>query len=212
MDKKGIIDGLFMGPGLPLRGQGLRQQQIGFNKELEDYPYDPTKAKQLLAEAGYANGFEATFKFPSGRFAQDREVAEAVANMLQKVGVKVKMVSLESGEYLRQMRAKELQPIGLLAIAPQDDPDFYLSLFHSTWSWTPTSNLEVDKLIELGRQETDPVKRAAVYNKLMALMREEAPVLFLYSAIEFNGVKSGVQNYAGRGDGRMFLYDMGLKN
>jgi peptide/nickel transport system substrate-binding protein len=212
VDKKAIIDGLFMGRALPLRGQVLRQQQVGFNKELEDYPFDPSKARQLLAEAGYANGFEATFKFPSGRFAQDREVAEAVANMLQKVGVKVKMVSLESGEYLRQMRAKELQPMGLLAIAPQDDPDFYLSLFHSTWSWAPTSNPEVDKLIELGRQETDPVKRAAVYNKLMALMKDEAPVVFLYSAIEFNGVKSGVQNYAGRGDGRMFLYDMGLKN
>ena len=111
VDKQSIVDNLFFGQAKVLQGQTLFEGQFGFNPNLKPYPYDPEKAKQLLAEAGYPDGFEVSFKFPSGRYAQDREVAEAVAGMLAKVGVKCKMTVLEPGEYLKQLRIRELGPL-----------------------------------------------------------------------------------------------------
>lgn len=210
VDKQAIIDNLFFGNGVPLSGQVLRAPQLGFNPDVKDYPYDPAKAKALLAEAGYPEGFEISFKFPSGRYAQDREVSEAIAGMLGEVGVKADMVVLEPGEFLRQLREKELQPMAFLGLAPQDDPDLQVSQYHSTWRYSYVKNAELDKLIDAGKQEMDREKRSQIYKDAMALMHEEAPIIFLYGGVDFYATSKRVQNFMARGDGRFFFYDTGL--
>jgi peptide/nickel transport system substrate-binding protein len=211
VDKQAIIDNLFFGNAVPLHGQVLREPQLGFNPELEDYPYDPAKAKALLAEAGYPDGFEITFKFPTGRYAQDREVSEAIAGMLANVGVKTNMVSLEPGEFLRQLRAKELQPMAFLGLAPQDDPDLQVSQYHSTWRYAYLNNPELDRLIDAGKQEMNVEKRRKIYQDAMALMRDEAPIIFLYGGVDFYATSKAVENFMARGDGRFFFYDVTFK-
>ena len=210
VDKQAIIESLFFGNAVPLHGQVLREPQLGFNPSLEDYPYDPEKAKALLAEAGYPDGFEVTFKFPSGRYAQDREVSEAVAGMLGEVGVKTDMVALEPGEFLRQLRAKELQPMAFVGLAPQDDPDLQVSQYHSTWRYSYIKNAELDALIDAGKQEMDREKRSQIYKDAMTLMHEEAPIIFLYGGVDFYGTATKVDNFMARGDGRFFFYDTSL--
>lgn len=212
VDKQAIIDNLFFGNAVALKGQVLREPQIGFNPDLEDYPYDPAKAKQLLSEAGYPDGFEITFKFPSGRYAQDREVSEAVAGMLSEVGVKTDMVVLEPGEFLRQLRAKELQPMAFVGLAPQDDPDLQVSQYHSSWRYSYMNSPELDALIDAGKQEMDREKRVQIYRDAMTLMHEEAPIIFLYGGVDFYGVSNKVENFMARGDGRFFFYDTVLKD
>ncbi len=210
VDKQAIIDSLFFGNAVALNGQVLRKPQIGFNPDLSDYPYDPDKARALLAEAGYPDGFEITFKFPSGRYAQDREVSEAVAGMLSEVGVKADMVALEPGEFLRQLRAKELQPMAFVGLAPQDDPDLQVAQYHSTWRYSYIKNAELDALIDAGKQEMDREKRVQIYKDAMALMHEEAPIIFLYGGVDFYGTSAKLSNFMARGDGRFFLYDTAL--
>ncbi|MEQ9178975.1 MAG: ABC transporter substrate-binding protein, partial [Nitratireductor sp.] len=210
VDKQAIIDSLFFGNAVALNGQVLRKPQIGFNPDLSDYPYDPDKARALLAEAGYPDGFEITFKFPSGRYAQDREVSEAVAGMLSEVGVKADMVALEPGEFLRQLRAKELQPMAFVGLAPQDDPDLQVAQYHSTWRYSYIKNAELDALIDAGKQEMDREKRVQIYKDAMALMHEEAPIIFLYGGVDFYGTSAKLSNFMARGDGRFFLYDTDL--
>lgn len=210
VDKQAIIDNLFFGHAVPLSGQVLRAPQLGFNPDVKDYAYDPAKAKALLAEAGYPEGFTISFKFPSGRYAQDREVSEAIAGMLGEVGVKTDMVVLEPGEFLRQLREKELQPMAFLGLAPQDDPDLQVSQYHSTWRYSYVKNAELDKLIDAGKQEMDREKRGQIYKDAMALMHEEAPIIFLYGGVDFFATSKRVQNFMARGDGRFFFYDTSL--
>ncbi len=211
IDKEAIIDNLFFGKAVALNGQVLRSTQLGFNPDLKDYPYDPEKAKQMLAEAGYPNGFEIPFKFPSGRYAQDREVSEAVAGMLDKVGVKTELIALEPGEFLRQLRAQELAPMYFVGLAPQDDPAFQAGQYLSTWRYSPIANEELDKLIDAGAKEMDVDKRGAIYRDMMALMHEEAPIIFLYDGIDVYGTTSKLKNFQPRGDGRMFFYGVSLE-
>jgi len=211
VDKQAIIDNLLFGYGVPLRGQVLREPQLGFNPDLEDYAYDPDRARALLAEAGHPDGFEITFKFPSGRYAQDREVSEAVAGMLAEVGVRTNMVVLEPGEFLRQLRAKELQPMAFVGLAPQDDPDLQVSQYHSSWRYAYLNNPELDALIDAGKQEMDVEKRAQIYRDAMTLMYDEAPIIFLYGGVDFFGTSARVENFHARGDGRFFFYDVALR-
>lgn len=208
IDKEAIINSLFFGKAEALNGQVLRKSQLGFNPDLKDYPYDPEKAKAMLAEAGYPDGFTIPFKFPSGRYAQDREVSEAVAGMLSKVGVKTEMIALEPGEFLRQLRSKELAPMYFVGLAPQDDPAFQASQYISTWRYTPIANERIDELAAAGDKEMDVEKRRAIYQELMALMHEEAPIIFLYDGIDVYGTDARLKNFLPRGDGRMFFYDV----
>jgi peptide/nickel transport system substrate-binding protein len=211
VDKQSIIDNLFAGRAFPLNGQLLRKEQLGFDPSIKDYPYDPEKAKALLREAGHPNGFEVVFKFPSGRYAQDREVSEAIAGMLAKVGVRTKMTLLEPGEFLRQLRARELWPLAYVGLAPLDDPDFQLAQYRSTWRYAYIKNATLDELIDAGARETDREKRAAIYRKAAQLMHEEAPVVFLFGGYDFYGVSKKLEGIVPRGDQRFFLHNATLK-
>lgn len=210
IDKTAIIENLLFGYGVPLRGQVLREPQLGFNPDLQDYAYDPELTRKMLAEAGYPNGFTIDFKFPSGRYAQDREISEAVAGMLSAVGVQTNMIVLEPGEFLRQLRASELWPMAYVGLAPQDDPDLQVSQYHSTWRYSYIHNAELDRLIDAGRQEMNIEARAAIYRDAMTLMHEQAPIIFLFGGVDFYGVSNRVSNYSARGDGRFFFYGVSV--
>jgi peptide/nickel transport system substrate-binding protein len=211
VDKKAIIDNLFAGRAFALNGQLLRKEQLGYDPSLKDYPYDPEKAKALLREAGHPNGIDIVFKFPSGRYAQDREVSEAIAGMLAKVGVRTKMTSLEPGEFLRQLRARELWPLAYLGLAPLDDPDFQLAQYRSTWRYSYIRNATLDGLIDAGAKEVDREKRAAIYRKAAQLMHDEAPVVFLFGGYDFYGMSKKLEGVVPRGDQRFFLHKASLK-
>lgn len=211
VDKNAIVDSLFSGRAFLLNGQLLRKEQVGFDPSLKDYPYDPAKAKALLAEAGHPNGFEITFKFPSGRYAQDREVSEAVAGMLAQVGVRTRMTSLEPGEFLRQLRARELQPLAYLGLAPLPDPDFQVAQYRSTWRYSYVRNAKLDELIDAGAREVDLEKRAEIYRQAMRLMHDEAPVVFLFGGYDFYGISRKLEGFVPRGDQRFFLHNVTLK-
>ncbi|WP_048645243.1 ABC transporter substrate-binding protein [Nitratireductor soli] len=210
IDKQAIIESLFFGKAEPLHGQVLRQPQLGFNPSVADYPHDPEKAKALLAEAGYPDGFSIPFKCPSGRYAQDREVCEAVAGMLSEAGIKAEMVALEPGEFLRQLRTMELAPMYFVGLAPQDDPSFQASQFLSDWRYSPIANPQMDALINAGAMEMDVEKRRKIYQDLMALMHDEAPIAFLYGGIDLYGTTARLKNFLPRGDGRMYFYGVTL--
>jgi peptide/nickel transport system substrate-binding protein len=85
-----IIEKIMRGHATPA-AQVPDPPTIGYNASIERLPYDPARAKQLLEEAGYGDGFEITLSGPNDRYVQDEKIAEAVAKYLAKVGIKVEL-------------------------------------------------------------------------------------------------------------------------
>ena len=211
VDKKALLEGLFFGKGQLLDGQLLRRNELGFDPAVKDYPYDPAKAKAMLAAAGYPDGFTLNFKFPTGRYAQDREVATAVAGMLAKVGVKATMISLEAGQYLDQLSSRQLGPMALTGLAPGNDPDLQMGQYRSDWRYSYVQNPELDKLIDAGAAEMDPAKRTTIYNDMAVLVHDEAPTIFLYQGTDFWATSARVSGFLPRGDGQFRLIGVAAK-
>src|SRR5580698_3268589 len=90
IDRKGIVDKIMEGVALPA-GDFLPYPMGGTRKDTSIDPYDPTRAKKLLADAGYPNGFSITLGAPNGRYINDLKVAQAVAAVWRRIGVKTEV-------------------------------------------------------------------------------------------------------------------------
>ncbi len=97
IDRKAIIDGAMDGYGVPI-GSHFAPNQPGYVDLTGMYPYDPAKAKALLKEAGYPNGFDTTLKLPPPDYA--RRGGEIVAAELAKVGIRAKIENVEWAQWL----------------------------------------------------------------------------------------------------------------
>jgi ABC-type transport system substrate-binding protein len=163
------------------------------------YPYDPEKAKALLAEAGYPNGFEATLYTPKGRYLMDYETALAVQAMLAEVGIRVRVQVMEWAAYLSMLERRE-QEMFLLGWAPSTaDGDWVLRpLFHSA-NWSPRdnnalyANPEVDALIEQGMRAMGEA-RYELYKKAQEIIVRDAPWAFLYVLKDINAHSKKLHN------------------
>ncbi|MEM0021542.1 MAG: ABC transporter substrate-binding protein [Fervidicoccaceae archaeon] len=189
IDKTSLIKYVLFGLGSPVDSV-LPQTSVGYIK-VGPYPYDPQKAKQLLAEAGYPNGFSVTLITPNGRYLFDTQVAETVAQYLRDIGLQVSVRTYDWPTYvstvLAPLNRTELQ-LFLLGWSPSVlDPYFYTyQLFHSS-QFTPNgfnnffyNNTTVDQLLEQGATVTDPDLRSQIYQNLTKILWNDAPMIFLY--------------------------------
>ena len=94
IDRDRIIKHILEGNAYPLSGL-LSPQVFGYEPSAKAFPYDPEKAKQLLTEAGFPNGFEIDYYSPTGRYPKDREVAQVIVEQLSKVGIKANLKTPE---------------------------------------------------------------------------------------------------------------------
>jgi NAD(P)-dependent dehydrogenase (short-subunit alcohol dehydrogenase family) len=92
IDKQTIVKDLLSGYADVATGP-MHSMVPGFNDKLKQYDYDPAKAKDLLAQAGYANGLKVKFGYPSGRYLMDKLVGQAIVGQLAKAGITADAVS-----------------------------------------------------------------------------------------------------------------------
>jgi peptide/nickel transport system substrate-binding protein len=99
VDKEGIIKSILEGNGGAVGGP-LTPVMFGFAPDVKPYPHDPERAKRLLAKAGFAQGISLTFNSPNGRYLKEKEVNEAIAGQLAKIGVRTQLAVREWGTYV----------------------------------------------------------------------------------------------------------------
>jgi len=208
VDKQSLIKNILMGSGQEL-ATPLVPEMFGFDATLQPDPYDPEKAKKLLAEAGYPNGFETEFDTGSGRYLMDKQIAEAVVGMLAKVGVKVKLNVLEWGKYTDVRRAHTVSPLYLLGWAQTIydadgtlGPLFCIDCTHSNYH-----NPALVKMMDEARYEMNADKRKALYRQILAAIKEEAPWIFLYQQVDHYGVRKRIGNFNKLAGSELMYFD-----
>lgn len=187
VDMQAILDSLFYGTA---QREGGIVNPPHKSAEIKAYQFDPAKAKELLAEAGYPDGFKTTLATPNGRYQKDKELAIAIAADLKKnVNVDAEVVPYEWSVYVPMIRSKELPALFLLASG---------SSFLSAWydlsdlvnPTTPTNyvnwqNDEWDELVARLQETVDPAERKVITDRLQMIVNEDAPWLFIYMQVDW---------------------------
>ncbi|MBI3968426.1 MAG: hypothetical protein HY329_22555 [Chloroflexi bacterium] len=203
VDKQLIVDKIVLGRAAVLKGQPLYEGMVGQNPNLQPYPHDPNKAKELLTQAGFANGFTLNMDVPIGGVPQGREIGQAVAADLAKVGVKVELNQIEWQAFLKNLftpKSEAMKESFLLYInAPSRDGDEVLGLeficggeYPNAWNWVGYCKDDVEKLIKEQQTTFDEAKRVAAMQKAVEIIREDAPWIFLHNPQATFGVKKGL--------------------
>jgi len=194
VDKDGIIKSVLEGNGSALGGP-LTPVMFGYDAQVKPYPYDPERAKRLLADAGHAAGLTLTLNSPNGRYIKDKEAAEAISGQLQKIGVKAPVVTHEWGGYVSKW-PEGLSPMYMLGWAATWDADGILyPLLRSGQRFARWNNPDFDRLIETGRTTLDTAERRRIYSQASRLAHDEAPWLFLWNGMDIYGVSKAVTDW-----------------
>lgn len=186
------------------------------------YDYNPEKAKELLAEASYPDGFEVDLWSPSGRYLQDIQTAEAIQSQLAEIGVTVNIQTAEWSTFLATVNRpaeESIVPFGLLAWGTvTGDADYGLyALLHSTQHVPNGSNRafyansELDAMLDEARVNTDADVRASLYKQSLELIYEDAPWLFLHSESQLIAVNTAVQGLVIHPTERVLAYTAWLE-
>ena len=153
----------------------------GWTKALDAYPkYDVAKAKALMTEAGYPNGFGITLNCPNNRYINDEAICQAAAGMLGRIGIKVTLDAKPKAQHFPLIKKKETDFYLLGWGVPTFDSEYIFNfLVHSTtdklgsWNGTRFSNPDVDKKIEALASETDLEKRTKMIGEIWAVVQKK---------------------------------------
>ena len=214
VDVQEIIDVVLEGAGELSTGP-LTDAIFGANSDLKGYEYNPEKAKELLAEAGYADGFETTI------WTNDSPVratiAEIVQAQLKEVGIESRVETVEWSKYLEATGAGEHDMFILGWTTVTGDADYGLyALYHSSQQGgagnrTFFGNDRVDELLDVGKTEPDQAKRIEAYKEAQEIIVDEAPQLFLYFSTDNVGMQNDIQGFKLHPAGHHSLYGVSFK-
>ncbi len=197
VDKESIIKNIMLGHGTLSEGQIIGPDAFGYNPNLKAYPYDVAKARQLLSEAGYANGFEMTFHGSQGRYPKDKEVAEVVVAQLAQVGVRAKIEYLENAVFSQMSRDGTIGPLNIYGWQYMPAMDISQPIPFFTCK-TPRKNFcdpNLDEAINTMLSEMDATKRLRKAQILAGIMRDAAPVIFLWQFHSVYAIQPYVRAY-----------------
>jgi len=202
-DKDAILKAVYQGNGQVAKNP-IPPILWGYNDAVHDYPYDPAKAKELLAQAGYANGFEVDLWYlpvtrpynPDGK-----RMAELIQADWAKVGVRAKLVTYEWAEYRKRSKTGEQTVMMFGWSGDNGDPDnFFVPLLGceavkgggnvSRWC-----NKAFEDLVIKAAQTPAQADRAKLYEQAQLIVHDEAPWVPIAHSVRFDALRKEVRGY-----------------
>ncbi len=186
-DNQGVVEKIMKGFATAA-GQMSPEGLAGYNPSLTPR-YDLEKAKALMAESGFANGFEATMIAPNNRYVNDEKLAEAFVSMMSKIGAKISLKTMPKAQYWDQFDAQvaDIQMIGWHPDS-EDSGNYYefLSMCRNAetgygqYNSGSYCNSSVDELTLNSQTETDTAKRSEMLQEVEKIQYDEAGFIPLH--------------------------------
>lgn len=195
IDKDSIMEGIYLNMGRTMKG-AIQEEVLGYDENLEDLEYNPSKAKTLLKEAGYEDGFD--LKLLTNDVPDRVDIAVYLQEELKTVDINIEIEQLEWGTYLEAVSSGEQDLFILGWPNTVGDPDQGLwPILHSSMLGNGGNrfffeNEAVDQLLEEGRRELDSNKRAEIYQEINEVLVEEQPAVFVKQAEYPNAMTANV--------------------
>lgn len=210
VDKQAILERLLMGRGSVLQGQMLTSKTFGFNPDLDAFSYDPDRAKALLAEAGYADGFETSITTRSGKYLADVDICNVIAAMFGDIGVKTSVNVVEQGVFSRMSNARDMGPMHMIGWYSFGDADLSMVWFTQASGRAYWENEEFESQFIAGRSTVDENTRLAAYKRMTEIMHEECPAVFLFGLPTVYGKAKGLDGWGTPSDKILRLHSTRL--
>lgn len=208
IDRRSIVKTLLLGTAT-LIGQPIPPLYLGYNRAVKAYPYDPAKAKALLAAAGYPNGFSLQMDYSDRWLTPDQ--AEAVQQYLAKVGIKVTLNHEDYNTFTNNLFAGKYAPMYSLSIQGQEGID--ASEIYDTavvtggsFNWNKYSNPKADVLIKAGEVSGNPKVRQAKFAAAEELLHADPPWIYLWNNESVWGVRKSIK-WVPRSDDQLYIYE-----
>jgi peptide/nickel transport system substrate-binding protein len=214
IDVEGIIKHVLGGRGLRA-GTIVNPMKFGYDPTIKPVPYDPGRAKQLLTEAGYASGMKLDFMTYSGSIIASRQVGDAVAGYLAKVGIQTNRQHIEdiglSSNLERTGKLKDIY-MGSWGSWSVFDADMILyPRFHSTEAFSWVRDPQLDRWLDMGRNTVDPKNRMEVYSQVQRYVADNYLVFPMYAQTSVMAVSNRI-NYKAASDETIALWRATWKN
>ena len=207
VDRESIAKNLMGGYGTPLP-VSVSPLIFGYDGSIKPYPYDPNKAKQLLADAGFANGFDSDFRiYPLGSFIDEKLLAQAIASDLGKVGIRMKIIQVSSSEIGPLIREGKAGPayIRQNENAGAFDVALGFSFLQKNGTFSYYLNEDVERLRLQAASSTNPDERKKIYSDIQKILYDDPPHIFGWAGFVLNGVANTV-DYPSQPDNATRLY------
>ncbi|MDI3546411.1 MAG: peptide/nickel transport system substrate-binding protein [Halanaerobiales bacterium] len=198
INKENLIGAFYAGLAQPAKNP-LPPSLWGYNDEIKDYEYDLEKAKELLAKAGYPDGFEFDLWYmpvPRPYFPQPKLVAQAIQYYLSQIGVKANLKTVDWGTYLDKYYADELPTYLLGWTGDNGDPDNFLYvLLDQTQNNCGYKNDELHEILLEAQRTVDHERRVELYMKAQEIIHNDAPWVPIAHSTPPLVKRSYVKNY-----------------
>ena len=199
--REDVMAAAFFGRGRPLYGMPVPESSPFFNEKLANHwSYDPAKAKALLAEAGYADGFSCTM-LSTAQYGMHQDTAAVCQQYLQAVGINVEL-NLPDWATRVDLGNKGQYDIAVMGSAGEyNDPDALANFVDGRRGVAFTRSFgfnddELNALMDQGRAEIDPVKRKEIYDRWQARALETVPIVGINWRSQGYATQSSVSGFA----------------
>ncbi|MCJ7656729.1 MAG: ABC transporter substrate-binding protein [Candidatus Atribacteria bacterium] len=215
INKQAIVDNIYMGTAIKAKN-GMPPFMLGYNDEIEDYPYDPIQAKQLLTKAGYPDGFEVTLHvMPVSRpyMFDPFKIGEAIQSYLTAVGIKVKFYQVDWANHILEGREGKHQMYLYGWVGDNGDPDNFMNVYGTNSASIGTAknrafyiNDSIQELLSLALVTYDDKKRTVYYKKIQEMVHENAAWVYLVHATQNIVFRKNIKGFILSPTSRVFFY------
>lgn len=196
VDRKAIVDIALFGEATTIKTGPIPPSHWAYVSD-EAYKRDIVKAKKLLADAGFSNGFKATLKVGAD-YKSQVAIAQVVQSQLKEVGIEVEVKPMEWGLFIDEVVNKHEFDMTILGWIGATDPDAFMYAQFKTgekWNFYQFSDKQLDELVEKGRTTMDQNERKKIYVEAQKRVAELAPYVFLHINNQYEAYTPKVKGF-----------------